>query len=167
MIKKSIKKALKGNNDPNLALLALRTSTGPESNTPLVTIFYNHTIRTLLPSLNKEVSQENKKLILSNSTQHQTTLSPLKINDSIHLHNGKTWNIMGKVIKKLDDIPQFYLIETNKGIRWRNQQHILSDQGRNSSKSRTIDEYNSIIVTRTTDVTKQSSKHKQYKQWIK
>ena len=167
MIKKSIKKALKGNNDPNLALLALRTSTGPESNTPLVTIFYNHTIRTLLPSLNKEVSQENKQLILSNSTQHQTTLSPLKINDSIHLHNGKTWNIMGKVIKKLDDIPQFYLIETNKGIRWRNQQHILSDQGRNSSKSRTIDEYNSIIVTRTTDVTKQSSKHKQYKQWIK
>ena len=66
---------------------------------------------------------------------------------------------MGKVIKKLDDIPQFYLIETNKGIHWRNQQHILLDQGRNSSKSRTIDEYNSIIVTRTTNVTKQSSKH--------
>ena len=74
---------------------------------------------------------------------------------------------MGKVIKKLDDIPQFYLIETNKGIHWRNQRHILLDQGRNSSKSRTIDEHNSIIVIRTTNVTKQSSKHEQYKQWIK
>ena len=72
---------------------------------------------------------------------------------------------MDKVTKKLDDIPQFYLTETNKGIHWRNQQHILLDQGRNSSKSRTIDEYNSIIVTRTTNVTKQSSKHEQYKQW--
>ena len=63
-IKKSIKKALKGNNDPYLALLALRTSPGPENNTPPGTLLYNHTIRTLLPSMNKDVSQENKKLIL-------------------------------------------------------------------------------------------------------
>ena len=63
MIKKSTKKALKGNNDRTLALLTLCTSTGPENNTPLVTLFYNHAIRTLLSSMNKEVSQENKKLI--------------------------------------------------------------------------------------------------------
>ena len=67
---------------------------------------------------------------------------------------------MGKVIKKLDDIPQSYLIETNKGILRRNQQHLI----RNSSKSRTIDDYNSKIVTRATNVTKQSSKHEQDKQ---
>ena len=114
--------------------------------------------------MNKEVSQENEKLILSNSTQHQTTLPPLKINDSVHLHNGKTWTIIGKVIKKLDDIPPFNLIETNKGILRRNQQDILLNQGRNSFKSRTTDEYNSIIVTRATGVTKQSSKRKQYNQ---
>ena len=63
-IKKSIKKALKGNNDPHLALLAIRTSPDPKNNTPPATLFCNHTIRTLLPSMNKEVSQENKKLIL-------------------------------------------------------------------------------------------------------
>ena len=129
-IKKSIKKALKGNNDPYLALLALCTSTGPENNTPPGTLLYNHTIRTLLPSMNKDVSQENKKLILSNSTQHHTTLPPLKINDSVHLHNlgnnKKTWTITGKVIEKFDDTSQSYLIETNKGILRRNQ-HILLD----------------------------------------
>ena len=127
---------MKGNNDPDLALLACCTSTGPENNSPPATLFYNPTIRTLLPSMNKEVSQENKNLVLSNSNQQQTTLPPLKINDSVHLHNGKTWTIMVKVIKKLVDIPQSYLIETNKGIPRRNQQHILLDQGINSSKSR-------------------------------
>ena len=151
---------MKGDNDPDLALLAFHTSTGPENNTPPATLFCNHAIRTLIPSMNKEVSQENKKLILSNSTQHQTTLPPLKITDSVHLHSRKNWTIMGKVIKKLDDIPQSYLIETNKGILRRNQQHLI----RNSSKSRTIDDYNSKIVTRATNVTKQSSKHEQDKQ---
>ena len=73
-IKKSIKKALKGNDDPYLALLAVRTSPGLGNNTPPATLFYNRVIRTLLPSMNKEVSQENKKLILSNSTQHRKTL---------------------------------------------------------------------------------------------
>ena len=101
--------------------------------------------------MNKEVSQENKKLILSNSTQHRKTLPPLKINDSFRLHGRKTWTITGKVIKQLDDIPRFYLIEANKGILRRNRQHISLD--RKSSKSTTIDDYDSIIVTRTTNVT--------------
>ena len=38
-IKKNIKKALKGNDDPYLALLAIRTSPGPKNNTPPATIF--------------------------------------------------------------------------------------------------------------------------------
>ena len=102
--------------------------------------------------MNKEVSQENKKLILSNSTQHRKTLPPLKINDSVRLHGGKTWTITGKVTKQLDDITRFYLVETNKGILRRNRQHILLDRRINSSKSTTIDDYDSIIITRTTNV---------------
>ena len=51
--------------------------------------------------MNKEVSQENKKLILSNSTQHRKTLPPLKINDLVRLHGGKNWTITGKVIKQM------------------------------------------------------------------
>ena len=93
-IKKSIKKGLKGHDDPYLALLAVRTSTGPENNTPPATLFYNRVIKTLLPSMNKEVSQENKKLILSNSTQHRKTL--LRINDSVRLHDGKPEPIRAK-----------------------------------------------------------------------
>ena len=60
---------------------------------------------------------------------------------------------MGKVIKKLDDIPWSYLRETSKGILRRNWQHILLDWRRNSSKLRTIDDYDSIKVTRATNVT--------------
>ena len=104
-MKKSIKKALKGHGDHYLKLLAVCTSPGPENNTPPTTLFYNRTIRTLIPSMNKEVGHENKKLILSNNNQHQKTLPPLKINDSVPLRDGKTWAITGKVIKKLDDIP--------------------------------------------------------------
>ena len=70
--------------------------------------------------MNKEASQEDKKLILSNSTQHQKTLAPLKINDSVRLQGRKTWTIMGEVIKKLDDTPKSYLTEANKGILRRN-----------------------------------------------
>ena len=46
-----------------------------------------------------------------------------------------------------------YLIETNKGILRRNRLHVLLDWRRNSYKSRTIDDYDSIIATRATDVT--------------
>ena len=80
---------MKGHDDPYLALSAVHTSTGRENNTPPATLFYNRLIKTLLPSMNKEVSQENKKLILSNSTQHRKTLPLLKINDSVRLHDGK------------------------------------------------------------------------------
>ena len=81
-IKKSIKKALKGNDDTYLALLAVRIS-------PPVTLFYNRTIRTLIPSMKTDVSQENKKLTLPNSTQYQKILPPLKVNDLV-LHDVKT-----------------------------------------------------------------------------
>ena len=46
-----------------------------------------------------------------------------------------------------------FLQKTNKGIPRRNRQYILLDRRRNSSKSRTMDDYGSIIVTRATDVT--------------
>ena len=159
-IKKNIKKALKSNDDCYLALLAVCTSPDPENKTPPATLFYNRTIRTLLPSMDKEVCQENKKLILSNCIQHRKTLPPLKISDSVRLHDGKTWTITGKVIKKLDDIPRSYVIETSKGRLRRNRQHILLDRRKNCSKSRTIDDYDSIIVSRATDVTNNPSNTK-------
>ena len=124
-VKKNIKKALKGNDGPYLALLAVRTSLGPENKTPLVTLFYNRTIRTLI---NTKFSQEIKNLTLSNSTQHQKTSPPLKVNDLIRLQDGKSWTIMGKKIKKIGDIPRSYLIETKKNILRRNRQHILIER---------------------------------------
>ena len=48
-IKKSIKEALKGNDDPYLALLAVSALPSPENNTPPAKLFYNRTIKTLLP----------------------------------------------------------------------------------------------------------------------
>ena len=85
--------------------------------------------------MEKEVSQENKKSMLSNSTQHRKTLSPFKINDSVRLHDGKTWTITGKVIKNLDDISRSCFIETSKGILRRNRQHILLNRRKSSSKT--------------------------------
>ena len=55
-MKKSIKKALKGDGDPYLKLLAVCTSPGPENNTPPTTLFYNRTIRTLIPSMKHTTS---------------------------------------------------------------------------------------------------------------
>ena len=141
-IKRTIERTLKGNNDPYLALLAARISPSPENKTPPATLFCNRKIRTLLPSMNEEVGQENTKLILSNSTQHRIILPPFKINDSVRLHDEKTWTITGKVIKKLENTST-YLLEINKGILRRNRQHILLDRRRNNSKSRTIDDYDS------------------------
>ena len=60
---------------------------------------------------------------------------------------------MDKIIKKIDDIPRSYLIETNKGILKRNRPHILLDRRRNSFKSRTTDDYDSIIIFGPNDVT--------------
>lgn len=102
--------------------------------------------------MNTEVSQENKKLAFSNNTQHQKTLPPLKVNDSVRLHDRKIWTITGKIIKKINDISRSYLIETNKGMLRRNRQYILLDPGRKSYKSRTIDNYGSTLFTRETDV---------------
>ena len=63
-IKKTLEKAFRISEDPYLALLAIRMSSGPENNAPPSTLFYNRPIRTLLLTCNR-----NSKTI--NNKQHQ------------------------------------------------------------------------------------------------
>ena len=93
---------MKGN---HLSIINYLYVPGPENNTPPATLFYKHKIRTLIPSMNTNVSQKNRKLISPNSTQHQKTLPPLKVSYSVCLHDRKNWALTGKIIKNIDDIP--------------------------------------------------------------
>ena len=137
-IKKTLKKAFRTNEDPYLALLAIRTSSGPENNTPPSTLFYNRPIRTLLPTLDR-----NRKII--NNKQHQNnytdqnnkkSLPPLKENDIVCLYNGTNWTIKGKIIKQFKDQPRSYLVKTQNGkIIKRNRKDILLSKKENESNN--------------------------------
>ena len=84
-IKETLKKAFKSNEDPYLALLALRTSPGPNNNTPSATLLYSRPIRTILPSMNTNIAIKNKKIYRkSNSDEcNYTNLPHLKKNDKV------------------------------------------------------------------------------------
>ena len=132
-IKKTLKKVIKSNEDPYLALLALRTSAGPNNNTPPATLFYNRTIRTLLPSVSNSTDIRNKKIEnqhVNNSQQSKKALPKLHHNDPVRLHDGKNWSINGKIIEQLDQ-PNSYLVKTNddNNILKRNRKHILLKKG--------------------------------------
>ena len=62
MIKKTLKTTFKSNDDPYLAFLALGTSPGPKNNTPPVTLLYNRPIRTILPSMNTNITKKQEDL---------------------------------------------------------------------------------------------------------
>ena len=132
-----MEKAFRTNEDPYLALLAaVRTSSGPENNTPPSTLFYNRPIRTLLPTCNR-----NSKII--NNKQHQNNcvesnskkvLPPLKENDIVHLYDGTNWTIKGKIIEQLKDQPRSYLVKTQNGnIIKRNRKDILLSKKENEN----------------------------------
>ena len=133
MVKKTLKNAFKYNDDPYLALLATRVSTGPYNNIPPAVLFFNHPIRSTVPSMyvSKKGVNNNKKLNRTPfkvKSTNRMDLPALKVNDKVRIHDGESWSIKGKV-SKISEHPRSYLIKTNKGtILRRNRRHILLDQ---------------------------------------
>ena len=162
-IKKTLKKAFKSNEDLYLALLALRTSPGPNNNTPPATLLYRRPIRTISPSMNTKIAIKNKKIYgKSNSDQYNyTNLPQLKKNDKVRLHDGQTWKIKGEIIEHLNEPPRSYLIRPENGnILRRNRKCIVFRKGGNSHsyfKTETDeDEYLFDIYDKTNKTTNQT-----------
>ena len=62
-IKTTLYKVFENNEDPYLASLSIRSVHGPSNNTPLTTVFFNRTIRTIIPSVNETSNMESNKVI--------------------------------------------------------------------------------------------------------
>ena len=134
-IKKTLKKAFKSKEEPYLAPLALRTSPGPDNNTPPATFLYSRPIRTILPSMNTNIAIKNKKIYRKSTSDecNYTNLPHLKKNDKVRLHDGFTWKIKGEIVEHLNKPTRLYLIRTENGnILRRNRKHILLSNGGNS-----------------------------------
>ena len=62
-IKTILYKKFENNEDPYLALLSIQSAHGPSNNTPPTTLFFNRTVRTIIPSVNETSNMENNKVI--------------------------------------------------------------------------------------------------------
>ena len=124
-VKRTLKKCLKRKEDPNLALLTLKASKSTTTGTAPTTMFFNRTIRTLVPTIITKSTQQNcvsKPFKQQNKGKPLETLAP---GDAIRFHDGTTWSRRAKVIEKTQE-PRSYLIRTDKNttIR-RNRRHLL------------------------------------------
>ena len=125
--------AFKYIDDPHLALLALRTWPGPNSNTPTAMLLYSRPIRTILLSMNSNIAIKNKKIYKKTIVINIITLLNL-IQRKVRLHDGQTWKIKGEFVEYLNEPPRSHLIRTENGnILRRNRKHILLWKGRNSN----------------------------------
>ena len=122
-VKKTLKKAFQDDQDPYLALLSIKVSPGPYNNSTPATIMFNRPIRSIIPTLRKDVQSsyvENRKIILKaeDTPLEKRNLPVLNIDDKVRLHDGKSWSIKGTVVRRLK-YPRSYIIMTSKGTTLR------------------------------------------------
>ena len=129
-VKKSLKKAHDGNEDPYLTLLILNTTPGADGVSPAMHLF-NHQPRTTLPSLNmthtSSTSKINPKEIVKSYNQHAKDLPDITPGTVVRVRipGEKQWNEIGKVVEKCPE-PRAYRILNSKGnIVRRNRRHLL------------------------------------------
>ena len=128
LVKKTLRKAFLNNDDPYLALLAIRVCPGPYDNPPPATLFFGRPICSSIPSVKKAFQWRNKKLTRTMKNKHKVkNLSQLHKNDRVRLHDGRSWSLKGKIVDVLDK-PRSYVVLTENGSRLRrNRKHILPD----------------------------------------
>ena len=129
-VKKTLKKCFKSGNDPQLALLTLRTSPGRENSLSPAALLMNRTLRTTLPSITQSLSKcslENPSIINKNSqpTKVGKALSPLNIGDHVRIHDGKTWSRQGTVQNICEQPRSYQVVMENGRIIRRNRRHLL------------------------------------------
>ena len=115
-VKKTLRKAKLSNNDPYLAILALRTTPQQKHSSP-AQLLMNRNLQTTLPSPSQLLEQSYNRNVKN--------LPPLNPGQSIQTNQDKSWSHKGIIIES--DIPRrSYKILTDKNtVICRNQRHIL------------------------------------------
>ena len=130
-VKLTLKKALRNNQDPYLAILALRTTSQKNGMSSPATCLMNRNLRTILPSFNvnkKQGKPKNPKpsMLKQNYDQHAKEHKPLEPGATVRYRKHNTWSKKGRVVKKLSQ-PRSYQIETESGnIIRRNRRHLMN-----------------------------------------
>ena len=129
-VKKSLKKAHDGNDDPYLTLLILNTTPGSDGASPAMRLF-NHQPRTTLPSLNltdtSSPSPTIPKKVKKAYDQHAKDLTNIEPGTVVcmRVQGEKRWDEIGKVVEKCQE-PRAYRILNSKGnVVRRNRRHLL------------------------------------------
>ena len=115
-VKKTLRKAKLSNNDPFLAILALRTTPRQKRSSP-AQLLMNRNLRTTLPSPSQLLEQSYNR--------DAKNLPPLNQGQSIRTHQDKSWSRKSIIIES--DIPRRSykrLTDKNTAIR-RKRRHIL------------------------------------------
>ena len=129
-VKKSLKKAHDGNEDPYLTMLILNTTPGSDGVSPAMRLF-NHQPRTTLPSLNlnhtSSTSKAIPKKIKTGYDKHAKDLPDITPGTVVRMRiqGERRWNEIGKVVAKCQE-PRAYRVINSKGnIVRRNRRHLI------------------------------------------
>ena len=115
-VKKTLRKAKLSNNDPYLAILALRTTPQQKHSSP-AQLLMNRNLQTTLPSPSQLLKQSYNRNVKN--------LPPLNPGQSIQTNQDKSWSHKGIIIES-DISRRSYKILTDKNtVICRNQRHIL------------------------------------------
>ena len=127
-VKHSLKKAMVNNEDPALALLALRTTPAKDHISPAQKLM-GRTLRTNLPSIKPLLKTSKATTLSKTATAHYNTnaqnLPILHPGDHVRLRDGKNWSRMGKVVET-DKNPRSYHVRTDAdNVLRRNRRHLI------------------------------------------
>ncbi len=93
-----LKKALKDEEDPYLALMNFRACPSPDGTPSPATMLMNRKLRTRLPRMNQEKSHLDKAILEKQQKQKQyydaktKPLPPLAEGSTVRIHRGKSWD---------------------------------------------------------------------------
>ena len=130
-VNSTLKKALRNNEDPYLAILALRTTPQRNGMPSPATCLMKRDLRTILPSFNVNKKRGKPKspkpsMLKQNYDQHAKEHKPLQPGATVRYRKHNTWSKKGRVVKKLSQ-PRSYQIETESGnIIRRNRRHLVN-----------------------------------------
>ena len=118
-VKKTLRKAKLSNNDPYLAILALRTAPRPQHPPPSFHLMNRH-LRTTLPSPNQYLKMSYN--------QHAKDLKPLSPGQTVRLHQNKSWSRKGIVLDSNADRRSYKILTDKNTIITRNRRHVLKSK---------------------------------------
>ena len=117
-VKRLLRKALQDNADPYLALLNFKTTPALDGGPSPAHKLMNRNPRTLLLSVNRPIPTTNVPTNKYPSQYYNTrvkNLPRLKRNDTVRIHNGRSWATKGRIVDQESNTPRSYIVETENG----------------------------------------------------